>query len=225
MSACGPGRLERVLPVVVAAATAARQQRRDDRRRAHADGPAAEPVSCGRTSTFLDPVCARGSRIRAEAARQSERVQGPRRDSTAAASPASQLCDSPASVGRGIRPIRVRGASQTEAIERVGPPLPVGLDLHARLEVDPHAEQRLELAAGRRCPPRLSTEPPRPMTMPFCDSRSTRTTTREREERTVGRLPLLDLLGRSPRSSAGSSSRATASSFSRSSSATRNDSG
>ena len=42
----------------------------------------------------------------------------------------------------------------------------------------------------------LSTAPPRPITMPFCDSRSTRTTTRSASSGPLRRLPLLDLLGR-----------------------------
>src|SRR4051812_37304029 len=42
------------------------------------------------------------------------------------------------------------GESEAEAVQGVGAALPVGVDLHLRLQVDPGTEQRLELLAGLR---------------------------------------------------------------------------
>ena len=99
-----------------------------------------------------------------------------------------------------------------EPVDAVGPALPVLVDLDPQHQVRP-----LRAAAARaRSPTCLSTCPPRPMTMPFWLSRST----------------MISTVMRSPSHSAtrvaieyGSSSRVTASSCSRTSSATHCSSG
>ena len=64
----------------------------------------------------------------------------------------------------------------------VGAALPVALHPDPGLEVDPDAEERLELVAGRGAG-LLQHPAALPMTMPFCDSRSTRIDRPERRIR------------------------------------------
>ena len=72
------------------------------------------------------------------------------------------------------------GSLQAEAVEGVGPALPVRVHPDLGLQVHPGAEQRPRARGGPSCPASRITAPPLPITIPFWESRSTRTTTRYR---------------------------------------------
>ena len=71
---------------------------------------------------------------------------------------------------------RARRRSVPQAVERMRTALPVAFDLHRGVEEHRRAEERLELLAAS-VPACLMTWPPLPITMPFCESRSTSTFT------------------------------------------------
>ena len=91
--------------------------------------------------------------------------------------------------------------SEPEAVEGVGAALPVALDPHPGLEVARGRRAAPRARGGPSVPASLSTAPPWPITIPFCDSRSTRIDDPERAGRRPGRplarlvLVGLDLLG------------------------------
>ena len=114
-----------------------------------------------------------------------------------------------------VRGLRSRGA------ELLGVALPVLGDLDVQVEVDPLAEQRLDRRRGRWCRPRAGADPPRPMTMAFCE----RPLDEHVDPHVEQRLALAAALARhaSPRrrrpGECGSSSRTPSSAASRTSSA------
>ena len=191
LCACRTGRAQRVLAVVVrpaccrrrsspATTTAAATTTAGQRLRAGA-------VACGRTSTVL---CGRLS-SRIVGSRPARRLYNGR-------FAGSQLCDYSRNraAGPGSRAIAASRVHKPETVERRRPALPVADRPALGLEVHPHAEQGLELVAGGGARVASAPTPPRPITIPFCESRSTRTTTSHREQRPVLGLALLDLVGR-----------------------------
>ena len=170
LSAVGPVGLERVLPVVRGLRAPGEHER---------DGERAAAERRSRSRRAAVPSCPRSPSRRAPAARhRRHRVPGHVR---ATLSP-SGLRDQQLVADRSGRPPIASGSrAQSPRRSRAwARRCQSRLDLHLGLEVAPGSPSSASSSWRAAVPASLSTAPPLPITMPFCESRSTRMRHRQR---------------------------------------------